>query len=262
MKKIYSLVAVLAVTFAANAQTNLITNGSLEDWTDANTQATGWFMTGANITSGAVSKQTDGAQDGTNYVSITTPASGNTNVSLQDLVVTPGETYTIKYWYKNDAGAKFKHWIQWRDASDTNISGFTGTNIQPDDYNAVASAWTQITLTTVVPSNAVEMRIAFRNYSAGATSSVDNVIVTMGTASVQENNIEGLKVYPNPASGLVNIVSNENGTKEISIFNMLGKKVLETSTQETINVSNLNSGIYIMNITQDGKKSSSKLVIK
>lgn len=82
------------------------------------------------------------------------------------------------------------------------------------------------------------------------------------TASIVENNIEGLKVYPNPASDLVNIVSNEIGTKEVVIFNMLGKKVLETSTEETVNVSTLTSGVYIMNITQDGKNASRKLVIK
>lgn len=82
------------------------------------------------------------------------------------------------------------------------------------------------------------------------------------TASIVENNIEGLKVYPNPASDLVNIVSNEIGTKTVAIYDMLGKKVLETSTEETVNVSTLTSGVYIMNITQDGKKASRKLVIK
>ena len=52
------------------------------------------------------------------------------------------------------------------------------------------------------------------------------------------------------------------GTKTIAIYDMLGKKVLETSTEETVNVSTLTSGVYIMNITQDGKKASRKLVIK
>lgn len=82
------------------------------------------------------------------------------------------------------------------------------------------------------------------------------------TASIVENNIEGLKVYPNPATDLVNIVSNEIGTKTVAIYDMLGKKVLETSTEETVNVSTLTSGVYIMNITQDGKNASRKLVIK
>lgn len=260
MKKIYSLVAVLAVTLSASAQTNLITNGSLEDWADATTQAPGWFMNTTSITSGAVTKQTTGAQDGVNYVSITSPTSSNNNVSLQDLVVTPGETYTFKYWYKNEPNAKLKHWIQWRNDSG-NIEGFADP-IQPVEYNVVSSTWTQVTVTAVAPANATKTRIAFRNYSGGATSSIDNLVVTAGIVSIKDNNIEGLQVFPNPASNVVNITSSLTGVKEVTIFNMLGKKVLETSTNETVNISDLTSGVYIMNISQDGKTASRKLVKK
>ncbi|WP_177762704.1 T9SS type A sorting domain-containing protein [Flavobacterium sp. I3-2] len=88
------------------------------------------------------------------------------------------------------------------------------------------------------------------------------ITYTEETASIKDNNIEGLKVYPNPASELVYITSNEIGTKNVAIYDMLGKKVLETSTEETVNVSTLTSGVYIMKISQDGKNASRKLVIK
>jgi len=86
--------------------------------------------------------------------------------------------------------------------------------------------------------------------------------VTDPTASVKDNNIEGLKIYPNPASNLVNIVSNEIGYKEVKIFNVLGKCVLDITTDQAVNISNLTPGVYILNIKQDGKKASSKLIVK
>jgi hypothetical protein len=82
--------------------------------------------------------------------------------------------------------------------------------------------------------------------------------------STQSNEIAGLKVYPNPVSnGVLHIESNANTLKSIALFDVLGKQVLTTSTENsTINVSNLKGGIYILKITEAGKTAVSKLVIK
>ncbi|MGC4040613.1 MAG: T9SS type A sorting domain-containing protein [Flavobacterium sp.] len=42
----------------------------------------------------------------------------------------------------------------------------------------------------------------------------------------------------------------------------MGKKVLNTTTSENaINVANLNAGVYIVKVTEEGKTASRKLVI-
>jgi hypothetical protein len=83
------------------------------------------------------------------------------------------------------------------------------------------------------------------------------------TLATSQNDIAGLKVYPNPVSnGVLNIESNLNTERIVTLFDVLGKQVLSTTTSNnTINVAALNSGIYIVKITEDGKTATRKLVI-
>lgn len=80
----------------------------------------------------------------------------------------------------------------------------------------------------------------------------------------QTNEIAGLQVYPNPVSnGVLHIESNLNTARTISLFDVLGKQVLNTTTSNnTINIANLNSGIYILKITEGSKTATRKLVIR
>ncbi|OIQ21696.1 MAG: hypothetical protein BM557_02545 [Flavobacterium sp. MedPE-SWcel] len=83
-------------------------------------------------------------------------------------------------------------------------------------------------------------------------------------ASVKQNNISSIKIYPNPVSGnTLNITSNANTTKTIAIYDVLGKQVINTITDsETINISDLTSGVYIVTITEEGKTATRKLVVR
>jgi hypothetical protein len=75
--------------------------------------------------------------------------------------------------------------------------------------------------------------------------------------------IDGLKVYPNPVSnGVLHIESDLNTERTISLFDVIGKQVLSTTTSNnTINIAALNSGVYILKITEGGKTATRKLVI-
>jgi hypothetical protein len=81
----------------------------------------------------------------------------------------------------------------------------------------------------------------------------------------QENtSIEGLNLYPNPVTtGKVYISSKNDLEKEVIIFDVLGKKVLQTkiNTKE-LNVSNLLPGVYIIKITEEEATSSRKLIVR
>jgi hypothetical protein len=84
---------------------------------------------------------------------------------------------------------------------------------------------------------------------------------TLGTSS---NEITGLQLYPNPVSnGTLFIETTANAEKKVVIFDVLGKQVLNTTTSDSaVNVSALHTGVYIVNITEEGKTASRKLVIK
>lgn len=80
--------------------------------------------------------------------------------------------------------------------------------------------------------------------------------------SIQNNFI----MYPNPSTGEVNIVSrNYMGAVELSIFDVNGRKVFETAFEtqgiQNINVSALNTGLYIVKIKGAEYSQVSKLII-
>ena len=82
--------------------------------------------------------------------------------------------------------------------------------------------------------------------------------------SAKEVPIEGLSIYPNPASGQRVYVNTTAGKpKKIEVYNVLGKNVLSANlTGNELNISSLEPGIYIMKI-QEGKSSATrKLVIR
>nr|WP_314896207.1 T9SS type A sorting domain-containing protein [uncultured Flavobacterium sp.] len=76
--------------------------------------------------------------------------------------------------------------------------------------------------------------------------------------------IEGLSLYPNPVSnGKVYISSKNDLDKEIIIFDVLGKKVLQTMiSSRELNVSNLTPGVYIIKINENEASATRKLIIR
>ncbi len=85
-----------------------------------------------------------------------------------------------------------------------------------------------------------------------------------GLLAVAQNSINGLKVYPNPVSnGILFIETAANATKTVTVYDVLGKQVLNTTTADNaINVSALRGGVYVVKITEEGKTATRKLVIK
>ncbi len=88
--------------------------------------------------------------------------------------------------------------------------------------------------------------------------------VTNGTLGTNQNTIAGLRMYPNPVTnGTLFIETSANAEKTVTVFDVLGKQVLNTTTSNNaINVASLHTGVYIVNITEEGKTASRKLVIK
>ena len=80
----------------------------------------------------------------------------------------------------------------------------------------------------------------------------DNLYVyRSATAGVSDNAALNVSMYPNPASGVLNI-SAANTIEDASIYNVLGTKVMSLnidSNSEAIDVSGLSSGIYLIKYT-------------
>jgi hypothetical protein len=62
---------------------------------------------------------------------------------------------------------------------------------------------------------------------------------------------ESVNIYPNPVSNILNIKSNSKNNSEIEIINCLGQTILKQNYSESIDVSKLESGYYILKVTGD-----------
>jgi len=70
--------------------------------------------------------------------------------------------------------------------------------------------------------------------------------------------------YPNPVTdGCLNIKASGNSEKQVEIFDLVGKKVLNQNTSSNkIDVKDLKAGVYVLKVVADNKTTTSKLIIK
>jgi len=105
------------------------------------------------------------------------------------------------------------------------------------------------------------------------TSYRPNIKLTIAKSSTKNDNLEQNEViisdavtaYPNPTTGIVTVKS-EKGIKSISVFSITGAKIysntdIKDEASKEIDLSNFNSGIYII-VVNDGVKNHSIKVSK
>jgi len=100
----------------------------------------------------------------------------------------------------------------------------------------------------------------------GAYASNGNDVGSPGNMNpsfgIEEFAAAGIKVYPNPATENV-IIELPAGDKMITVTNAAGVRVLQVETNELsqqLNMGNLPAGVYVLNITNNGKQAVGKLV--
>lgn len=83
------------------------------------------------------------------------------------------------------------------------------------------------------------------------------------TASVNDFFSSKISVYPNPANEFVKI-SSELEINNVEVYNLLGKRIISTAklVDNTLNVSSLSSGVYLIKLTSGEAVASKKLIIK
>ena len=83
---------------------------------------------------------------------------------------------------------------------------------------------------------------------------------TCPTAGVDDQNQLDISVYPNPSSDIVYIDGNYTQLKVV-IYNFLGKEVLHKSITNSIDISHLENGIYLLQLS-DGVKIVTQIIVK
>jgi hypothetical protein len=74
-----------------------------------------------------------------------------------------------------------------------------------------------------------------------------------------------VEIFPNPCESMVSIISEDSGRYQFEVYNIYGQKVKSEkaiSGITKIDMSNLDSGVYIFNLTSGNETSISTRVIK
>lgn len=119
---------------------------------------------------------------------------------------------------------------------------------------------------TTIPTDGSTVTIPFTGVVSNTTNPDDRFRMVYQTALAHDS-FETLKVsvYPNPVSNgtlSVNLPQGEDAAFEL--YNVLGQKVQQgilAATNNSVNVSRLQSGVYVLNIEQSGKKFTTKVIV-
>jgi len=283
MKNFYTLITIVAASFAANAQATIITQWDFDDpdYTLAVNPTTGNGTFGIiggvteNLTSNAM--PVGNPSTGKAYSITGFPVQGldSGTAGYQFSVSTTGyENITLSFDPRSSpTGSK---WMQYEMSTDGttwtvlgNNSGVIDNNFNnPVSLTLPATADNQATLTfklvSIFEPNTQTYTPVGTSYGTGGAWRIDNLTVNgeESDASIKENNIEGLNIFPNPADDVLNITSNNALDKNVQLFDLTGKKVLDVTTVSQVNVSTLKAGIYVAKIYEAGKTATRKVIIK
>ncbi|CAG2534240.1 Por secretion system C-terminal sorting domain-containing protein [Maribacter dokdonensis] len=87
---------------------------------------------------------------------------------------------------------------------------------------------------------------------------------TIDINNLDNDEITGFKLYPNPAiADVVYVTTQQNSLKEIRVYDVFGELVLtDKLSAKALNISKLSPGVYVVQVTENNKSITRKLVVK
>jgi len=282
MKKLLLLVSCLTFGISLNAQ---LVNGNFEAAATpllpgVATQTAGWGQ-------GLYTVETTGAYAGTQFGKMKTIVDPTTASLLQfpsDTIAgfiqqyIPGAianpaSWTLNYAYKNITTAG--------DSAVVIVQVYDTLTADPNDdvvmygaagvYSGSTTNWTMESIPmqafetagytanafVFVASSSIGFLFGTGNGYPGSELWLDNISLS-STSEVIEISKNEVNVYPNPANDILNV----SVTGEVSrvVISTLDGKVMKTSTESSVDVSDLTSGMYIYQVTVNGQVSTGNFV--
>ena len=194
-----------------------------------------------------------------NYYQYTTPTSTLDTIfadTLEVLISTDcGNTNTVLYKKGGTQLATFANPL-------LNIFNLNNIFITPADSN-----WRTEFVDLTPYSSYNEAIITFRYISAGGGDVyIDNVNFSNTPQSVQQARISKYKIYPNPATDVVNISTGAEPISNVDVIDMAGSTVMSVNgagaTELNINTQTLSMGIYIFRVYTNAGVQTTKVVIR
>ncbi len=117
----------------------------------------------------------------------------------------------------------------------------------------------EISLSDLAPDDVYYVKVAGFNQAQG-----EFCITVTSDLSVDKQQFEGFTFYPNPVENKLNLQA-QTSIEQVAIYNMLGQQVLlakPNTLDAQLNTSNLESGVYFMQVQINGVEKHFKLIKK
>lgn len=140
--------------------------------------------------------------------------------------------------------------------------------IMPDDMGYGNVTWTQ---GNSVIQNQTSVKYSFQKagkytiYTKFNDSDQKQYFVTNNVTIVDDRSpVEGIKIFPNPTSGTVNIYYGEikGSIKAIVIYDASGKVLLSEKETDKIDIARFSSGLYFLRIIQNDGTTNTYRIVK
>jgi hypothetical protein len=157
----------------------------------------------------------------------------------------------------------------------TDLGGYTDLllAVNPNlDLTSYPSVWTKYSYTVAGIPTLSDVKFAFRYYvTDGGPSGNNSDIIGIDTFSVDRPLLatdtfltDNFKVYPNPATNVVNVIAKSGTTiNQLEITDINGRVVKSTmpkALSSEINISELTSGVYFVKVASDFGSGTTKIV--
>jgi len=118
-------------------------------------------------------------------------------------------------------------------------------------------------ITSTLPTTISNIR---NSVASGITPCGNPIVLGIATSDIVGGSLEEVSLYPNPASEAVTLeLPNTIGAVDVRIINALGQEVLfisQVASRQQLDVQQLNSGVYFVNIQSDHHERTLRLVVQ
>ena len=146
-----------------------------------------------------------------------------------------------------------------------------GSSTNPDDFTIISAgsyeeapiAWTQYEY-DLSAFDGQTVRVGIHYVGADTFVLQMDSFVVEGTLGVNDVQSLEMNIYPNPVNDdFVTIQTPVNGMKYVEVFDITGKRLINTSlSADTLEVSSLSAGMYLIKVTVEGQSKTSKLIVR
>jgi len=205
------------------------------------------------------------AATGTNYAAYTFNATnaGNAWLFSRDIQLTSGTQYliTFKVRARDDAGVTYPESMKATIGTGITVAAQTNTLWDSGANGVNYLTYTQQT-SNFTPTTTGVYVLGFNCYSSANQFQLllDDVSVT-AVLSNEDFDSNSISIYPNPTSNVLNISNLNNiAINNISISDLNGRTIKNVNGVTSVNVSDLNAGVYFVTIETTEGKSTKKFI--